>query len=337
MQEQSHQGFEVHFVDYGSGEDQAKIVEQLVLQYKFAKYRFHPTQDQPWNKSKALNSVIKHLNTKYCFIADVDIIFHPAFVERIIQVQSKSNAVYFQVAYLSSRDSEVKNPFISLPNYRRSTSQATGLSLIPVKALRELRGFDEFYHFWGAEDTDMHVRLKNAGYKVQFYDKEILLLHQWHPSYQSKETSHLTRDLQLSEVVQLNDQHLKSAIKNKTTVVNPHSWGECLTNEELNDLENPSMTYFLTNEKRQIDEFLYGQLPEIKKGIIRAIISGDPLHGSLKYLTKKALRKKVPRFYSLKEINDLLLMHLISYHRNNAYYYKVDSKLDKIEMAVKIT
>ena len=33
-----------------------------------------------------------------------------------------------------------------------SSHEETSLSLLPSEKLKEIQGFDEFFHFWGAED-----------------------------------------------------------------------------------------------------------------------------------------------------------------------------------------
>jgi len=74
---QENKNFEVQFVDYGSEEIFSKDVELLVKSFDFCTYQYSYTANQPWNKCRALNSVIKTLNTEYCFVADVDMIFAP--------------------------------------------------------------------------------------------------------------------------------------------------------------------------------------------------------------------------------------------------------------------
>ncbi|MGB8704125.1 MAG: glycosyltransferase, partial [Gillisia sp.] len=239
LQDQTESKFEVFFVDYGSTPAVAKEVWEICGAYSFVDYRYFPTQFQPWNKSRALNAVIKNLKAKFCFVADVDMIFHPEFIKEAISLQQNEKTVYFQVGFLSNKDDPDKITLEKFESYRKSTAEATGLSMFPVKILKELRGFDEFYHFWGAEDTDMHVRIKNAGYEVEYYDEQVLLLHQWHTSYRTAEKNVLTKELQLKGIVQLNHQHLKNAILNKTTSVNPNGWGSPMTSEELEQLENP--------------------------------------------------------------------------------------------------
>ncbi|MGM0932647.1 MAG: glycosyltransferase family 2 protein [Bacteroidota bacterium] len=334
LQQQSEINFEVWFVNYGSDKKVSLLAENLVSKYHFARYKFLPAQYQPWNKCRALNSVIKELKSDFCFVADVDMIFHSGFVKKATQLQAKNKTIYFQVGFLRP-DDQVKNKnFEDFKDYRKSTSEATGLTMFPVNVLKELRGFDEFYHFWGAEDTDMHVRIKNAGYQVEFYDEKILLMHQWHSSYRSQETKKLTKELQLCGIVQLNHQHLKFAEKNKITRVNPETWGDVPSEEEIQQLKGVPVSIKLLNEKRQIDDFLYGQLPNFRNQIIKVSIEQDEFQQTLKYKLKKAANKKVPQYYSLKEVNDKVLLHLISYYRHLPYVFQVLSEPERIEFSI---
>jgi hypothetical protein len=336
LSNQSNMNFEVFFVNYGSSPKFSEQVKELCSLYNFVNYRFCSTQFQPWNKSRALNSVIKELTSKFCFVADIDMIFHSGFIKKAIQLQEPDKTVYFQVGYLSPHDKIGNKDFNDYSYFRKSTFEATGLSMFPVKILQKLQGFDEFYHFWGAEDTDIHIRIKNAGYEVDYYEKEILMLHQWHPSYRSKEIEKLTEDLQITGIVQLNHQHLKIAIDKKLTVVNPNGWGKILSKSDEYELINAPIYLKIQNEKRQVEELLYGHLPSLHNQITKIVIETDSSQNSKKYMLKKLLRKTVPEYYSLKEINDLVLLQLISFYRNLPYIYQIDISNSQIIFSLKL-
>jgi hypothetical protein len=180
----------------------------------------------------------------------------------------------------------------------------------------------------------MHVRLQNYGVEINYYDTAVLLLHQWHRTYRMKEKKHLTHEIQLTGAVQLNYQHLMYAIANKRTVVNSKNWGSCMTHEDLIKLENPTNTFELTNEKKIIDHWLFVQLNDLKQESYCFQIKAATFQKSLKYVAKKLIGMKVPIYYSLKEINDLILLHLISFHKNNPYTYKVSDDLKSIEFCI---
>lgn len=339
LEKQSNKDFQVFFVDYGSAENNSQRVKEICKKYHFVNYSYCSTEYQPWNKSKALNFIIKKVETEYCFIADVDIIFHSDFVNKAVKAQNLKKAIYFQVGFLKEEDTiknEISKDFNEYSNYRKSNREVTGMTLIPVKALREVRGYDEFFHCWGAEDTDMHVRLINAGYEVVFFDNEVLLLHQAHMSYRSTEQTKLTNELQISGIVQLNHEHLNFAREQKITRVNVTNWGECMNHSELNELLEAPVTFVVSNEQRKIDDLLLGQLPQINNKIIKVRILEDPRMDSIKFKLKGILGKKIPQYYSLKEINDKILLHLISFYRGNPYIFRVKDNMNEIEFSVKL-
>lgn len=333
LKDQTASNFEVKFVDYGSNVEIAGKIRGLCDRFSFVNYSYYYTQFQPWNKSRALNSVIKNLKTDYCFVADVDILFHPQFIEKAIQLQNGEKSVYFQVGFLSPGQEGTQDHFVS-GNYRKSTHEATGLSMFPVRVLKELRGFDEFYHFWGAEDTDLHVRLKNAGYEIDFYEKEILLLHQWHPSYRSKERKTLTNELQVSGIVQLNHQYLHNAKVNKRIHANPINWGEVMNLDQQQNLLKLPVTHCIDNEKKKVNELLYGQLAQKQNGNIKVQVEKNSLAESLQWGLKRVAGRKVPEFYTLKEINDMVLLHLIAFYRDLPFIFYVDQRTETITFGI---
>lgn len=335
LQKQSVKDFEVHFVDYGSEAQLAKEIEALVKSYGFAKFKHYATYHQPWNKSRALNSVIKHLSEGYCFVADIDMIFRKDFVKAAISLQNDKTAVYFQVGFLNEKETIQEKPFEAYKIDFESTYEATGLSMFPIGALQAINGFDEFYHFWGAEDTDVHVRLKHAGYAVQFYDQQLLMLHQWHPSYRSKESKKLSRELRLTNAVKLNHEHLKLAKNNNNTEVNQEGWGNPLTRESYEELIGyTSEEKILSTKKEIIDHFLFHDLAMINHEIRSFIIKPHTMPKNIKDYLKKMLGKSQAHFYSLKEVNDLILMQIVTTYRN--YDYTLEADITRNEIRLKI-
>jgi hypothetical protein len=324
--------FTILFIDYGTTDALANEIRLLVERYSFVKYYYLFTQYQPWNKSKALNYALRQINSPYFFVADIDMIFHSSFISKVknlIQANPSRN-VYFKVGFLAESTVIKNEKFEDLPVYFESTNEATGLTLFHTDNLKKLNGFDEFYHFWGAEDTDAHIRLKNAGFEVYFYNSEILMLHQWHPSYRSTERKDLTINLQLTGIVQLNHQHLKDTIAQKRTKVNNDNWGISISKEENALLEMPVKRIIVKNHKAEIDHFLYFTLKQQASLVTEYQVQIDLEQGSLKQIIKKLIHKKVPQYYSLKEINDLILSHLVTNPAFKNYRYQVAPDLKSI-------
>jgi hypothetical protein len=320
---QTKQDFRVSFVDYGSLKKHALEVEKLVKGYAFVDYTYHATDLQPWNKSKALNSVIKELERGYCFVADIDMIFHPQFVEKICEIKSKG-AIYFKVGFLNEKETFTNKKFEDYSIDFYSNSEATGLTLFSVNEIQAIRGFDEFYHFWGAEDTDIHVRLQNSGIDVTYYDKECLLLHQWHTNYRSKETDLVTGNLQIKGIVQINHEYLKKTKINQSIITNSKNWGNIKSNDifkKLAEYNKTKKTYNFT--KAVIDMFLFTELSNLETGIHYFVFKADFFQKRTKNKLKKILGKKVDPIYSVKEVNDKILLHIISFYRDLPYTFQV--------------
>lgn len=333
--DQSRKNFKVIFIDYGSKPEISVDVKKMVIEYSFLSYYYLHTENQPWNKAKALNFAIKEVDTDYCFVADIDIIFHNEFIEKSIGMLDATKSIYFQVGYLTQEESEKNTNFENYNIASFSTAEATGMSLFLVDNLKAIKGYDEFFHFWGAEDTDVHNRLENAGYETLYYDKELLLLHQWHPSYRSGEKKSLTADLQLTDVVRMNHEHLLQNRQYKIATVNHIAWGNGTSALEFQQLENHEQEVILLNKVEVISHFLFFELPNFKNGVVSVRIVEDAFQNSIKYRAKKILGKTVPRYYSLKEINDKLLMHIISFYHQSPYTYKVGEDLKSIEFKIK--
>lgn len=335
---QTKQNFNVIFVDYGSKKEIASQIKELIKNYSFCEYHYLFTEFQPWNKSKAFNHVLKNLDSEYCFTADVDMIFHSEFTSILEERCNPDKATYFQVGYMS--DQENKKECGDYDNYKikfLSSRDSTGMTLFPVKRLKSIQGFDEFFHFWGAEDTEIHNRIKKTGCKLEFYDQKVLMLHQWHKNYRSRETVHLNTELQLSRIVEINQRHLVHNSENEIVNTNSENWGQIISDSEFDELEMERTDLIFNNKVEVIEHFLFIELPRFQGGILSVCFIEDDFKRSLKYKFKKRLGKKVPKYYSLKEINDKLLLHIISFYHQFPYTYKVSNDLKSISFKIKKT
>lgn len=332
---QSNKDFQVEFIDYGSEPSLAAEVKELVTSYSFSNYTYSNTQYQLWNKSRALNIIIKNLHTDYCFVSDVDMIFAPNFIETLHKVKNPNAATYFQVGYLSKEESEKNVPFKEYKTKFLSTSEATGLTLFPTSKLKELNGFDEFFHLWGAEDTDMHHRLRNNGVQIKYFDNDLLMVHQWHISFVGKKKKDYTRDFVLTDIELLNHEHKDKNHNMKVTQVNPDGWGKRVTKSEFMELNDHPIGVFLTNQTKDVNHLLHSLLPSKSVNVLSVEIN-DSKEFSMKRSLKKFLGKRVNLFYSMKKVNDLVLMQLIAHYRNKNYIYQVSENAEKITLKIKL-
>ncbi|MEO5570067.1 MAG: glycosyltransferase family 2 protein [Bacteroidia bacterium] len=178
LTQQTEKNFNVIFVDYGSDEKYKNEISRLVSGYSFCRYVYNNTRGMPWNRSHALNTGIRMVEAGFVFTADIDMIFKTNFVKTLLSEKKDRAVSFFSVNYLPQNFSDWNNPEIKI--YEKSKNFALGLALLPVTLLNELRGYDEFYCFWGQEDNDMKHRLDKAGVQTKFYDREALMHHQWH-------------------------------------------------------------------------------------------------------------------------------------------------------------
>lgn len=323
------------FVDYGSKKETAFEVKKVIDSFSFCTYHYVYSQFQPWNKSKALNFVIKSLTSDYCFIADVDMIFHADFIQVLNEKSALNKVTYFQVGFLSQVQSTEIVDFKSHKTNFLTNKEATGMSLFPVDKLKLIAGYDEFFHCWGAEDTEIHNRLRKIGCEIDFYDKEVLLLHQWHKNYRANETKMLNKQLQLSGIVEINHQHLVYNLDNEIVKANDETWGKVISDEEFLELESFNKETIICNKKELINHFLYVELPQFKNGFLSVRFVEDDFQNTLKYKVKKIMGKKTPHYYSLKEINDELLLHIISFYHQYPYTFKINDDLKSINFKIK--
>lgn len=314
---QTNQDFEVQFIDYGSDLDMAKKVEKLVTAYTFTNYTFSYHIDTMWNKSRALNIIIKNLKTSYCFVADIDMIFHPEFVSTLQELKKQHTVTYFKVGFLSSEESEKTIPFEQYKIKFTSTNEATGLTLFPVDALKKVNGFDEFYHLWGAEDTDIHNRLKLCGLSIKFFDSKILMLHQYHKIYRQLKDDKITRYITIKSISRINQEYCKTQYAKKQAIANlDFSWGNKQSKEEYTELLTPNKSKIVSLRKESFKVWLKTINNQSGDEIILYQFKGSNswLHNSISKLVGK---------YTLKQASDLLLQNHIEHLRNKKYLYRV--------------
>ena len=197
--------------------------------------------------------------------------------------------------------------------------------------MKKINGYDEFYHGWGAEDTDVHLRLKNAGYSVKFYDQEILVKHQWHPKqYRSKKSNfpfHTNLEKINHRYMVLQDQH-------KTTQANDvFEWGKIPDITRLKDLQKPIHKFEISSECFQFDAFIVGIFPCLKEAS-EVKITTDNRSKSIKNQIKRLAGKKHIQTYSLQYLNDKILEAIIQHQRLAVYRYNVDWKNEEILLKI---
>ncbi|KFC58913.1 hypothetical protein FEM08_23150 [Flavobacterium gilvum] len=336
MAAQNNQGFKVIFIDYGSSEKSASEIANLISQYPFVTYHYNYCSLQLWSRAKAINIGLHFVKTDFVFIADIDMIFSSDFVHVLENIKNPKQSVFFKVGFLNEKETQSNKKFEDYKVAYESSPGAQGLSLFPTEALLSIRGFDEFFHLWGGEDEDVHSRLKMSGLEVNFFDEKILMLHQWHPTYRNSLNKKLTTDLQHNTITKINQEHLRMNSILKNSIVNKESWGNMINKYQFEKLTKPDVFLKLQNKKEIIDNFLLSVLPKLNNQILEVLIYEDPYPKTLKYCAKRLLKKSVPEYYSLKEINDVLLLHLIAFYSDAVYKYVVEENLKNIKLTIQL-
>ncbi len=293
LAEQSVKNFRVFLVDYGSEASFAILLVELVNTFPFIQLISCPVQGQLWNKCRAINIALTQATSPYFLVGDIDMLFRRDFIEEMNQLKSLKETVYFKVGFLSQKESEKQLAFHNYVSNHFSTEEATGITLYPTDLLKNINGYDEFYHCWGAEDSDVHIRLRNAGHEVRFYDKTVLLLHQWHPKeYRSKSSSNPFH----SKLERINHSYMQSTDITKRIKVNLISeWGKiALASDYQKLLNEPDYTIEIQSIDVKVTALL-AQLKNFESEFVRVVIKEVSLQEKVKQRLKKSLGKKKPQ------------------------------------------
>lgn len=332
LSNQHANSFFVILIDYGSDFDYANNLIAQTSNYDFVELIQCPVNGQLWNKSKAINIALKRCITPYFFVGDIDMIFDPNFIQKLYEIKNEKEAFYFKVGFLSKEESAKNLKFDDRQVAFSSNEEATGMTLYPTQLLLEINGYDEFYHGWGAEDTDVHIRLKNTEVPIHFYDKEVLIKHQWHPkSYRSKNNPSPFH----SKLERINHSYIQFTREAKLTKANSQNeWGLLPVQENYLRLNNqPDVILEIQPSDMKITAVI-GQLANFVDKIISISIKDVSKVEKVKNILKKKLGKKHTNYLSMEDVNNRFLEEIILKYRNRPYSYKFDRVQKQIEFKI---
>ncbi|HEY8314021.1 MAG TPA: glycosyltransferase [Candidatus Baltobacteraceae bacterium] len=154
--------FEVVIVDNGSTDPTPQIVERAKREYPFeVTYVF---EERP-NRAAARNRGIAVAQGHVVLFCDDDVFAPPAFLAAHEAAHTTSNLVVngpiLNVASYSER------PKPSIGNFSRAFLCTCNVS-VPKAALDAVGGFDTQFNLYGWEDTELGVRLREAGMRAKF-------------------------------------------------------------------------------------------------------------------------------------------------------------------------
>lgn len=154
--------FEVIVVDNGSSDDTKAVVEAAAARETYpVRYAF---EAEP-NRGKARNRGVAVAEGYLVLFIDDDVALPPGFIAAHEAAHTTGNLV-------------VNGPIINVPSYDDRPKPAVGnysraflctcnVSL-PKHAIDAVGGFDEAFHLYGWEDTELGVRLREAGMGWRF-------------------------------------------------------------------------------------------------------------------------------------------------------------------------
>ncbi len=334
---QKNKVFEVIFVNYGSEYVISANLEKLLTTYSFIKYYYLDVRQQLWNKSRALNFGVKKASCPYIFIADVDIVFSPVAVEVLLKQTSPEVFSLFTMGYLDEKESarlstEFKFEELKPERY----GEVNGMILTTKESFFEVKGYDEFFHFYGSEDVDLYARLENAGYKSKLVS-EPYFYHNWHKSYQKSDDEKLSLTPRLTNVLRINQQHYFYHQREKvTSSKRQESWGEIIDKSESKLLDKPTVKFQFSNILAQVEHFFNEELQGINNEIVEVRVIEDIYYNSRKHKAKKFLGKQSQTYCSLKEVNDIILKMIIFNYRNSNYSYEISNDLKSIIFKIQL-
>lgn len=321
LSKQRNKEFKVILVDYGSKNNHFEnLKERLHIQnFPFLRLIRCEVEKQLWCKSRAVNIAVRQTENPWIFIGDVDMVYHPNFVTVLYSLIEERRPFYFKVAYMPPGEAEQEINFEDLKTSHESTEEATGMTLLLREQFLSINGMDEFYHGWGSEDTDLHLRLKHIGLKPSYYDKEILIKHQWHKrQYRSKNNLYPFH----TRLEKFNHQYLANRRKYPQGLANLKcDWGEKPENVEKNTDNYERITFEISNSKEELQGLLFFMRELDRELMVKVILTNAARTNKLKNGIKKLLNRNCKTFYNLEEANNRILEEIIKEYRHLPYRY----------------
>lgn len=154
--------FEVVVVDNGSSDDTKGVVERAAARGTFpVRYVY---EAEP-NRGKARNAGVRSSSGYLIVFCDDDVQAPPGFLAAHEAAHSTSNLVVNgPILNVASYDDRPKP---TLANMSRAFLCTCNVS-VPKHALDAVGGFDEDFHLYGWEDTELGVRLRESGMRWKF-------------------------------------------------------------------------------------------------------------------------------------------------------------------------
>lgn len=236
---QTYMDFEVIIADDGSGEDTRLVIERFRSQSPFkVEQVWH--EDEGFRAGTIRNKAVAASQGKYLVFLDGDCMVFPDFLAEHARLNepdrfTTGNRILLNRSFTEKVLSRQLNLSLwtffdwIMARLKGQTNRLLPLLRLPLGFLRKLtprkwngvktcnlgvwrqdfldvNGFDESYHGWGYEDSDLVIRIMNKGVFRLEGRFAIPVIHLWHPLNHSPSTKE-------------NLQRLHNVMKSKTTRV----------------------------------------------------------------------------------------------------------------------
>jgi glycosyltransferase involved in cell wall biosynthesis len=141
-----------------------------------------------WNRSKVLNIGIQAASADIVLCTDADMIFQPNFLTTVIEAHAGNGGDVMGLCRCHDLPERVGVTLRNRADYPRLKAEAsvretrgTGACQAAAKSFfNDVRGYDEKFRYWGAEDNDMTARATFYGLSLVWVSPTTSMLHQWH-------------------------------------------------------------------------------------------------------------------------------------------------------------
>ncbi len=188
---------------------------------------------EPWRKPVALNTGIRGALTEPTWLAtlDADMILAPNFLRSVVDLL-ESEPQSFVMCQSSDLPSRITLPasheelLWQLPLLKhcaavRGQHGTGGIQAAARDFFMRVRGYDERFEWWGAEDGDMAARARASGLGCRWLTEQTFMLHQWHP----KRHAVLEGDERRERAAQAWQENHRLAREDASIVRNAGGWG----------------------------------------------------------------------------------------------------------------
>ncbi len=172
---------------------EADVRPRILGSIEHARLRWHYVQvssSWAWNKGRVVNCALPFVNTRLLALWDADGLLRPQAVTQSIDLLLTNQTDYIvpwsRLLYLK-RDAPLietvrAGQWIEPEMAHVDATSVSNMGLINLTTtalFRHIRGFNELFHGWGGEDSELVARVARLGYRIMRLDLDAAHLH--HP------------------------------------------------------------------------------------------------------------------------------------------------------------